>query len=260
MLEKLSSDFIELEQFLDFVRNRKFRQTLLCHAGIKLQRKVGPEVVADLFVASSLKPVQADLDLRSTAAAPFSSPRGLTPSTSDPLLKSALVHLAEHWPQAVSFAALLDAARAQARPSRPQDQSEWASDSQILGKSLLQLYSANLLELHMGKFPFVRTIAEKPQASPLARLQAVTAHKVTNLRHESVTLGNLEREVLRHLDGSRTLAALVDHLMHLQARGALTFQQEGEVDRSPESIRKMLSATLERCLAGLAESALLTAG
>ena len=51
--------------------------------------------------------------------------------------------------------------------------------------------------------PFVTEISERPRASALARLQARTLTKVTNLRHDSVQLEDpLVRTFLDLLDGT----------------------------------------------------------
>jgi methyltransferase-like protein/2-polyprenyl-3-methyl-5-hydroxy-6-metoxy-1,4-benzoquinol methylase len=242
---RLSSNCIELEQFLDFVRNRKFRQTLLCHADVALERKVGPERLTDLYVASALRPESPDLDVRSNREDRFRSPRGHGPTTTDPLLKAALVHLAEHWPQAVPFTALAGAARAGLGAGGAQGPFGRADDEQTLGKSLLQLYSANMVELHARPLPFAREVAERPLASPLARRQAVAGPVVTNLRHESVSVSAWQRQALCLLDGSRNRAALLDQL---PAPDPSTAPNEGQPSPSP-------GAALEQCLADFAGKA-----
>jgi methyltransferase-like protein/SAM-dependent methyltransferase len=252
-LEKLSSEFIEMEQFLDFVRNRKFRQTLICHAGVALKRKVGAEVLRSLYVASALRPVSHQPDLRSEAAETFRRTDGRTALTTEPLLKAALVHLAEHWPQAVPFAELTAAACAALGPNKHPG----APSEELLGKALLQLYAANLVELRTWRPPFTCRVAACPQASALARLQAAAGAAVTNLRHERIALNILERLVLQQLDGRHDGSALLDHLTELAARGTLEIKQEGVVLESPEARRAVLSDQLDTCLAGLAKQALL---
>jgi methyltransferase-like protein len=244
---RLSSNFIELEQFLDFVRNRTFRQTLLCHADAALDRHVRPERLTGLYVASALRPASPDLDVRSSREERFQSPRGPGPTTTDPLLKAALVHLAEHWPQAVPFAALAGAARARLGPCGVHDRSGGANTEQTLGKSLLQLYSANLVELHARPLPFVREIPERPRASPLARRQAAAGPVVTTLRHQAVSLNAWQRTVLRLLDGSRDRAALLDRL------SACDLAREPNGGKLPAP-----GAVLEQCLADFAGKALLS--
>lgn len=252
-LEKLSSEFIEMEQFLDFVRNRKFRQTLICRADVRLQRKVGAAVLRPLYVASALRPVSPQPDLRSEKAETFRRPDGRTASTTDPVLKAALVHLAEQWPQAVPFAELTTAAHAALDPGKHAG----APSEELLGKALLQLYAANLIELRTWRPPFTCRVAACPQTSPLARLQAAAGTTVTNLRHERIALNVLERLVLQQLDGRHDRSALLDHLTELAARGTLEIKQEGLVLESPETCRAVLSAQLDACLAGLAKQALL---
>src|SRR4051812_36770387 len=56
VLNAISSDVIETEQYMDFLRNRTFRQTLLVHAGARIDRQVQPQRLLKLFVASPLKP------------------------------------------------------------------------------------------------------------------------------------------------------------------------------------------------------------
>lgn len=252
-LEKLSSEFLEMEQFLDFVRNRKFRQTLICHAGVPLQRKVGAAVLRPMYVASALRPVSPQPDLRSEAEESFRRPDGRTASTTEPVLKAALVHLSEHWPQAVPFVELTAAARAALGP----DNHAGAPSEELLGKALLQLYAANLVELRTWRPPFTCRIAVCPQASPLARLQAAAGTAVTNLRHERIALDVLERLVVRQLDGRHDRSALLDHLTELAARGTLEIKQEDRLLESPERRRAVLSVQLDACLAGLAKQAFL---
>ena len=74
-----------------------------------------------------------------------------------------------------------------------------------LGMSLLRLYvSSRLIELHATPPAFTVVVSERPVASPLARLQARESTDVTNLRHEPVRLGDAERVLLAHLDGTRS--------------------------------------------------------
>jgi tRNA1(Val) A37 N6-methylase TrmN6 len=55
-LNRLGRDIIELEQYMDFVRNRLFRQTLLCRRGLRLNRSLGPWSLHNLHVAACLQP------------------------------------------------------------------------------------------------------------------------------------------------------------------------------------------------------------
>ena len=56
-LERISPDLLHLEQYMDFVRNRCFRQTLLCAAGHRLGRALAPQVIEDLLLSA---PIQSE--------------------------------------------------------------------------------------------------------------------------------------------------------------------------------------------------------
>ena len=70
------TDVVVKEQYLDFIKGRRFRQTLLCRDEVLLDRGLGPERITELYVASLARPVSANPDLREGAAELFRGPRG----------------------------------------------------------------------------------------------------------------------------------------------------------------------------------------
>ncbi len=94
MLDNLSSSVIEMEQYMDFVRNRMFRQALLCRRKLSICCEPQPGALAGLFAASPARPEADVVDLHSSEPAKFHSDRAVT-TTSEPLMKAALVLLAE---------------------------------------------------------------------------------------------------------------------------------------------------------------------
>ena len=131
----------------------------------------------------------------------------------------------------------------------------------ILGTCLLECYTAAypLVELHVSPPRFAVEIGERPVASPLARLQAAAGRQVTNLRHESVELSELSRQVLRHLDGHHDRAAVLDGLAGLVAQGSLLAQQNGHPIKDPDRVQGILGGALDENLRELARGALLVA-
>src|SRR5262249_22506625 len=55
VLGKTGPNIIQFEQYLDFLKNRTFRRTLLCHAGQVPDREIRPERLLRFGVASPLK-------------------------------------------------------------------------------------------------------------------------------------------------------------------------------------------------------------
>jgi len=199
-LRKLSPSLIKAEQYLDFLRHRMFRQTLLVHAEAKLQHAVPPQRIERFHIGA---------EIRSTSTAPdgteeFRGPGDLVLKTRDPLFCAALHVLGERWPHAVPFAELRDAARARAG-----GEADSARDTRDLGTRLLTTYTASrFAELHVRPAAFTLTPGECPVASPFARWRAKTGGRITNLRHENIALSKPERELLLLLDGAHDRAAL----------------------------------------------------
>ena len=111
-LREISPDLLHMEQYMDFLRNRMFRQTLLCHARAQLNHALHSDSVRQFYIAAPVKPVSAKPDVTSAAAEEFKSSGAAVLNTRDPILKAVMVHLGEQWPLALSFDKLLAAARA----------------------------------------------------------------------------------------------------------------------------------------------------
>jgi SAM-dependent methyltransferase len=141
-------DLIQMEQHTDFLRNRTFRQSLLCHQSIALKRVLSAECLRGLFVASPAKPVAKCPDIHSSGVEQFRTQGGIL-SIRQPIVKAALRYLGEVWPRRVRFETLLVTARCRVN-SAPQHRSTSADDWQILGTSLLECFASasELVELH----------------------------------------------------------------------------------------------------------------
>ncbi|NIO41969.1 MAG: hypothetical protein GTO41_18465, partial [Burkholderiales bacterium] len=47
-LRRISRDTIQIEQYMDFLRNRTYRQTLLCHKELAIDRSLSPRLAEQL--------------------------------------------------------------------------------------------------------------------------------------------------------------------------------------------------------------------
>jgi len=258
MLETVAHDRIELEQYMDFLRNRMFRQTLLCRRGVAISDEPIPQRLLGLHVASSAKPENPGMDVRSKAEGVFRGRHAVT-KTTDPLMKSALLYLSEIWPRAVCVHDLIAIARSRlAGDAVVVDATQITGDSLRLAEPLLRCYATSQIELTAIPSEFTLKASERPAAFRFARLQAERTTRVTNLRHESCTLDDLQRQVLRLLDGSRDRQAMLDELVRLLGEGTIIARDNGrplEGDR----VRIVLDGLLTNALHVLAREALIVA-
>jgi methyltransferase-like protein len=257
----MTEDIIEIEQYMDFLTNRGFRETLLCHQDVSLSRTLNPDYLATLRVASRAEPATPDLDVRSTEVEEFRGSDDTSLATAHPLTKTALRYLAQVWPQAVPFYTLLAAARSMLDPAAEAepDAVTLAHDAHVLGTNLLQAYSQSisLIEFHTHVPHFVLEVSERPMASAAARYQAQNGLPVTNLYHQGVTMGEVPRHLLVYLDGSRDRTALLDVLVELAAQGILEVKQDDQPVEDVELVRRILEGELDTQLRQMAQAALL---
>lgn len=259
-LMKMARDMVEMEQYMDYLRLRSFRRSLLIHQDAIANRSIKAERVAFLRVASQAKPSAADPDMRSVTTEQFIASDGATLTTDHPASKAAMVALSQTWPLAITTGELLDkaydlldlpgAARAERR----------AQDRQVLCGNLLRAftYSERLVELHYHLPNFTVQISERPMASAWARLQAETTDNLTNLRHERVEVSGLARFLLPLLDGTRDHASLVRSAARPVAEGTLTMHRDGSPVAAADAAAT-LDTEVNDTLCQLARFALLAA-
>lgn len=255
-LRQFADNTVELEQYLDFLRNRPFRQSLLCQQEIQLSARLKPERLAEFYIASSVLPVEQDAPA-DTAAEKFHTGNGAAFTTDHPVTKAAMRYLSEIWPRAVPFNVLL--AEAQKRTglnSHPLDPEE----AQMLGFNLLQAYGYNdeLIELHVHPPQLVVESGEYPTASPVARWQVQFGQRVTNLRHEQVNLDDTSCQLLPYLDGAHDRPALLTVLEEWAAEDHLEIEKkDGQRITDVAEVRQVLTGLLDIKLRELGRTALL---
>jgi methyltransferase-like protein/cyclopropane fatty-acyl-phospholipid synthase-like methyltransferase len=256
-LDRISDDVIRNEQYMDFVRNRMFRQTLLCRKGISLKRGLGGEDVSGLLVASEARPDTEQVDLAPGVKHSFEAPGGLPVQTEFPLTKAALVVLWEHWPRAIDMNTLFQ--EANRRLSNPPDhrKAQIQKSRRVLADDLLHCYAANAVEFHTWQADFVIEVSDRPRASRLASYMAGKEQFAVNQRHLGVHLDPVALELVSLLDGTRDRASLIKHLSELVEKGMLVVNEKGDSSEGAEKAKADLSEAVEEGLPKLAANALL---
>jgi methyltransferase-like protein len=255
-LDQWAEDEIGREQYLDFLCNRTFRQTLLTHEAQRRLDEPSPDVLDALWISTSLIPTSSAPDVASNEAEEFRMSEGdANLSTNDPLIKAALVVLFEVAPRSIRFETLWD--RVRSRLERRAESSE-PQDSGHLKQALIRCFMSSLIQLRVRPAVFTSQVSERPVSSPLARIQAEEGDRVVNLRGRTVKLDQFERLVLRALDGSNDRTAILATLTGLVASGEFSIYEGDHPIEDRDRIGWILGGEIGPCLERMAARALLT--
>jgi methyltransferase-like protein/2-polyprenyl-3-methyl-5-hydroxy-6-metoxy-1,4-benzoquinol methylase len=258
VLDKISDEAILREQYLDFMRGRAFRKTLLCHKDVPLDRSGKSASLRAFYVSCQARPASPAPNFSPGAEETFRSGRGAEVRTANPLARALFWYLIDLYPQRIPFQTLVSEVEFKARQGlglAPQPGQDFASD---LADFVWKMYSAGLLDLHVYVPPFVTKVSERPVASPLARLEARDGDVITTLHHRSLRLGDsVQRGLVMLLDGSRDQDALRKDLLQLFESGVLTLVDDDKPVRDMQTVERRIAEETENVLGGLARAAVL---
>jgi hypothetical protein len=194
LLDSFGEDVWMREQILDIVRNRTFRETLLCHDTVSLNRGLSTKAFKELIFVANFVPVDSDagsnaegvLFRERVTEREIRAPRGEC--------ERALRALARFGVAGATIATLLE--------SLAPD--EKISEYEIM-RAVVTLWKTGFVDALQislcGKL-------SEASVSSLARFQAAAGEKVTSFLHESLTLSGLERRALQAVQKPLSFQAL----------------------------------------------------
>jgi methyltransferase-like protein/2-polyprenyl-3-methyl-5-hydroxy-6-metoxy-1,4-benzoquinol methylase len=256
-LRRISNEIVRTEQYMDFVRNRTFRQTLLVKADRVINRNLNAPNIQEFLISSPLRPVNQNVNVQTTEPETFALPNGMGLTTQHPLIKAALLHLGEVWPQSVKFDELLSKATSKLAGVVVQDANNAEAQKMLLGNDLLTAYAANTIILRTEEAPFVTHVTERPKSSELARLQAPNQDFITNQLNEVIAIDAFSKVLIHSMNGKRDKTQLLDELVEQVRKGQLVVQKDGKNIADDKVLRATLEAIMNETLERMSKAAVL---
>jgi methyltransferase-like protein len=194
-------DGIELEQWLDFVTNRNFRQSVLCRADAVMEDEIDLDRFAALAFCADLRAPKKP-DLRYPKPSPFLTPSGLRLEVSHPLTKALLLQLSARYPDCLPLGDVLPEA---ARDVAAAGGGARGSEVQECLAELFSLFAHRGVGARSQPLRLTARDSGRPRASALALAQvAEGAQRIATLHHGNLDLDAFAARLLRYLDGTRT--------------------------------------------------------
>jgi len=253
-----AGDRVLVEQHLDFVVNRRFRETLFVHAerAPQIDYRLQRSRFGRLHFASWTPPLAGETTLDSEEQAFGNGVMSFV--VADAAIKAAVDALNARWPWAVSRADLLAAVRARLGAAGIDEQSDL--DGRIDG--LLELL---IVQGHAR----IRLEAVSPPAAgvpirlaPEIRRMALLAREdedsfVFNPWHEILALSSVDRYLVPLLDGHNDRHALLDVLLDLFRNNVIRIEHNGQHMLDEHAAAQLLSRQVDTLPQRLADLKLL---
>jgi len=181
-------DLLTREQYLDYARLRRFRQSIIGHANAPLKSTSIDERLAGMHAAASIALVRAVAEGNAFGGDPAAASRDAR------AMRELLEWLVAASPRSV---AMNEATAWHAHNSPGATRSAAAI--------LVDACFAEMVDLHVHPPQLAATASARPEAGAVVRWQIARQPMVTNLRHETLRIDDpLARSLLAALDGTRT--------------------------------------------------------
>ena len=249
-------DPLIVEQYVDFLVNRTFRKTLLCHANLTTAKQPLLENVPKFRILGMAVPKSSTPDLVGTKSEEFTSSWGSSVTTSHPVDKTSLFTLAEAVPFSLTFADLLERIQQRLYPKQafPSD----SRDHDRLCQSLLNCYLSGMIEFELFEPVLAAEISPLPVCSPVARMELADSGSLTNMRHQGIAMQNpITMHLIPLLDGKHDHEWLVEFLVEAALKGSLDVEQNGKKLEDVPTLRRIMQNQLEYALRSLYQNSLL---
>ena len=198
------------EQYMDFLRNRMFRGSLLCHPDLQPDYRLPSSNVFHLHVALKHPLESATNETGQTGWRNMDG--NLT--TNSPITE-VIAKINDAFPSWVSIADMV-----RAEPDE-------GSKKEICD-ALLMGFVHGLFVLAEEPLAIQPTLSEKPACNDYVRWQAQRGSKVTSLLHSDYIVQPQQRFLMSHMDGSHTGEELVNMLKNECESGRVKIVKEGE--------------------------------
>ena len=245
-LRSLNFDLFSTEQYMDFVRNRTFRSTLLCHADREPDRNVEPSRLETLQVGTFIA-----LKDRARGGKPavFTNSGGLELIVQEPANAIVFEKVAALGPDFQPVPRFLDEIVAESGAKLPG--ADAAAKRGFAARTLLQGYLRRMLEFTAGPLLLRAADSPNPEALPLARWQAKNQYLVSSGRLDMHNFDPFIRKLITLCDGTRDRSALIEAMTASLSNGDYQLNENNQPITDPARSRFVIEQILDRSLENL---------
>ena len=245
--EKLAGigSLVRAEQYMDFINNRRFRRTLLCHKGVKLNRGIDKSIVKEFAMSMRLcveKPL-AEVSIETSELMHFylDKKKEDSVSTTSPAMKAILYTLAENQNNPLEFDDIVRQANEKVKAVEP------AEIAAKLEEQAVPLLFKGILEFSSEAGNYHKVNLDKPKLSKIAYYQITDTSNewVTNGVHDTVPIGYFDKLAGQHMNGENTVPQILEKMMETVKTRKLTIEVDKKLITDHEELKQYLQKRLD---------------
>ena len=246
-LKEISKSTVEVEQYIDFLKNTRFRRSLICRKELDLDSDYRLDRVQHLYAATEVVPVLDSPDSPIEEASTFKTSSGRKFSATDSFARIVLHRLSKIKPCTIKVDSLIKTMLQQDYP-RTEPEPNFQKQAEKMGHVVYTLFFNGVLELLGAGRQCIPEAGDFPTASRVSRFQA-PSRRVTNLCHRTILMDDdMACFVLAHLDGTLDRNSLCDLMTEAVETGQIHIPKldtrHGETIR--ESMQLQLTSILQQ--------------
>lgn len=202
VIDQLSviNDIIRLEQYMDFIYNRRFRTTLLCKKNINLNRSLTTNDINKFYLTFKVVPEKplSSIDLNNTAENLkfYYNNTEVNVATTSPSMKAILYTFSENILNPLKVDEVVKLASKKVKVTVDQIKTDLLNQA-------MPFVLKGLISITLSKNNYVTEIPDKPKVSSLTLYQAEKTPNlwVTNNKHERIGINLFDKYALRYMNG-----------------------------------------------------------
>lgn len=251
-LDRIAPDLVRMEQYVDFVRNRQFRASLVCRRERPLVRALGPGSLSGLRIGfPAATPASGTCDLAPDVECSFETESGICVRSSQPITKAALSVLQALWPADLGFDELWQRAASSLAAAGLRTGDPAASRAKLGGDLLDCLLGGGAVEIRCEPPVLVPTASARPRIPAGARWLARHQGWIPTGRHQKLELDRFGVKVVLACDGTRDRDAVRQELAAAIDAGRLALA-ESDAPTTPAELHAQLTTMVAQALDALA--------
>jgi methyltransferase-like protein/ubiquinone/menaquinone biosynthesis C-methylase UbiE len=243
---------IRKEQYRDFLFNRTFRSSLLCHADVQLDRNMSNAKAHNFHIAFARDFDKLEIDIRNRDVAKIPLSKGSL-SVSDRAAKATIMCLKEVYPRFLPYEKLRETVLARLTACGKNAPGELDQAEDRIAAMVLTGHACALFEMSVSPPDWCLEVSERPKAGALTLFNASEGRNIANPLHRLIGFNPPNRYLLQHLNGERDHNELVRILAEAVRADQFSLTAKAQKDGVDAAAAHFVKAALN----GIARSGLL---